>query len=253
MKLTTLFTALLLPLAAARGLDDLDEAHVDLGLNYNATLNQWQLTVRDEDNTKEYAADRVILRGAISARVTLPNDARYAFLGAPGAPSYILPQTQEPELLYLGFSTENKTSVIDDWTADGVSPSQLVKGLNSGTFLSNQITLSLQAVSGPGNFALYRTSPGGDPVVTFDSGNGIDANDRTLFNPNVHAHFNWAFSAPGTYAVTLQASGLLAGNSQFTQSAPTTFTFQIVPEPGTAILTLGGLALLALPPRRRRR
>ncbi len=242
MKLTTVLTALLLPLAAAHGIEVLNHEHVDLGLNYNSTFKQWQFTARDEDNTKEYAADRVILHGAISGQVTIPNDARYAFLGAPGATSYVLPQTQEPDLIYLGFSTENKGAVINDWTGDGVSNDFLVRGISSGVFAGN-ITLSLQAVSGPGSFALYRTSPGGDPLVSINSADGIDAGDRHLFGSNNHTHFNWAFSLPGNYEVTLLASGFLAGTGQLTQSAPTTFTFQIVPEPSVAAL-LGGSGML---------
>lgn len=234
----------------ARAADILDTHHIDLATNYNAALNIWQLTLRNADDRIEYAGrtgaenDRVIVRGGIFARAEVPADARYAFLGSPGTPVWVLPQTQDPELPYLGISTENR-STQTDWVGNGVATGLLTRGIASGVFTGNRITLSLASVSGPGNFFMYGTDASGNATVLFDSADGISAADSRLFVPALHEHFNWAFSAPGEYDVTLVASGTLSVGA-FSQSAPTSFRFSIVPEPGSAAFAvLGALVLTA--------
>ena len=58
-----------------------------------------------------------------------------------------------------------------------------------------------------------------------------------------HIHYNWGFSAPGTYTFDLKASytdadfGLL-------ESATETYTFNVIPEPSSGVLVLAGMAAL---------
>src|SRR5690606_17108395 len=113
-----------------------------------SSLDEWQLTVRDEDAAKEYAADRVVLSGSIECRVELPDDDRFSFLGQPGEYSWILPSSQEPGLLYLGISTESKAGA-SGWTGYGVSSDFLVRGVAPGSFTDGQVKLTLLAVEGP--------------------------------------------------------------------------------------------------------
>lgn len=66
-----------------------------------------------------------------------------------------------------------------------------------------------------------------------------------------HAHYNIGFSHQGTYQVELQATGTLADGTPVT-SPPTTFTFQVVPEPATlSLAALGGAVLWAMARGRR--
>ena len=228
----------------------LTDQHADLAINYNSVRDAWQLTIRDEDAAKEYAADRIILEGSIECRVELPDDDRFSFLGEPGEYSWILPSTQEPGMLYLGISTENKAGA-SGWTSDGVSNDFFIRGVSPGAFTDGQVKLTLLSVNGPGFFSLYTVSPGKDPVVSMNSRDGIDDADFRLLTPNRHSHFNWAFSAPGTYHVTLQASGLLGSSVGTSVSEPTTFTFEIVPEPSGSLLLMSGAALVGAVRRRR--
>jgi surface-anchored protein len=106
-------------------------------------------------------------------------------------------------------------------------------------------TLVSAGASNPGNFVLFssansnsiRLSAIGDDVGTASF--GITAS---------HIHYNWGFSAAGTYTFDMQASygGL--------QSPVETYTFEVVPEPSTyALLGLGAGALALLHWRKRNR
>ena len=66
-------------------------------------------------------------------------------------------------------------------------------------------------------------------------------------NSGAHDHFNYGFSEPGMWEVELSVSAMLNGTDLLTDTE--TFSFQVVPEPSTALLgALGALGLL----RRRR-
>jgi surface-anchored protein len=140
----------------------------------------------------------VVLNGA---RTTVPNNSAYSFLGAPGDPVWILPQTQNTNLLWPG------------WNATDVP---------SGVFQSNTLHMSLTSVTG-GELAIYTTSLG-NPTVLFDNGNGLP--DTRPLATGVHTHANWAFSSAGTYTVTFRVSGTLTNGTTVSDDATYTFTVQ---------------------------
>ena len=243
--LALVFTALI---ARATAQTVLTNEHVDLGINFNsAALAQpggpWRLTVRDEDSQNEHLGqrsgagdpERVVLAAGISGRTNVPDDSRYTLLGPVGANVWVLPQSQDSELLFLGASLENKSS-DPAWQGDGVEPGFLARGVASGLFQNNRVTLSLASFSGPGNFHLYFTDQFGDPTIYFNTSNGLSSADSRLFSPSNHVHFNWAFSSPGDYFVGLRASGTLVEGNVFTQSDVTMFHFVVVPEPSATTL-----------------
>ncbi|MFN9982522.1 MAG: TIGR03769 domain-containing protein, partial [bacterium] len=110
---------------------------------------------------------------------------------------------------------------------------------------SGNISLSLKAVSGPGNFSVWSLNGFGAPEVRMSTANGISADDRLALVPGSHGHFNVGFSAPGDYLVTLEASGthLIDG---LRTSDPATYRFQVIPEPSTWALAVAGAGALAL-------
>lgn len=242
------------------------DQHVDLSVNFSGSLvgsgtNPWRLTVRDEEARREFAGERagfpdperVLLEVVEAARVEVPDDPRYTdFLGPAGTSLWILPQGQETGVLYAGFSTENKASQTG-WSGFGVTSPLLTRGVATGAFKNNQVTVSLVGFSGPGNFHLYSTDAFGNPTISFDTSNGLDFSDARIFTPGNHAHFNWAFSEPGEYALMLQASGTLEVGNELSESDVTTFRFVVIPEPGAAWMVLTGTsALFCLRVRRRR-
>jgi surface-anchored protein len=186
----------------------LASGHTDLGLEYDSLLDEWNLHVGSEDTGEEYAPGEVVLQVGALARTTVPADPAFAFLGAAGTRVWILPQTQNEQLLFLGYGAEH---------------------LPEGVFTGNQVRVSLRSVTGPGDFFSYRVDGFGQPVVLFNTRDGITANDATTVQAGGEAHLNWAFTAPGTYVVEIEAAGTLVNGNRVTSSGPVAFTFEVLP------------------------
>jgi surface-anchored protein len=205
----------------------INSGHVDIGIAYEA--GDWDLHVHQEEPAEmEYEPDEVILQIGANAQATVPADPNFSFLGNPGDPVWILPKSEDPELIFLGIGTEELDP--GDWTGN--------------------ITLTLGGVDGPGRLAIWDTDLFGAPLLMMNSGDGIDASDSLELIPGSHAHFFWGFSAPGDYSVTFEALGIFDGLE--TASGPVSYNFSVVPEPGTSALLLLGLGGLAMFEWRRR-
>jgi surface-anchored protein len=204
----------------------LTEGHTDVGIVYEA--NQWNLHIGRHDDIPpmEYTPAEAILQVGPAGQTTVPANPAYGFLGPVGSLVYILPQAENPALLFLGLGTEEQAS---------------------GVFVGDRLTLSLTGVAGPGQFSMYQVGAFGTPTVLMNSADGITAADKVELTAPGHAHVNWAFTAPGEYQVAFRASGVLDdGLNTFTQSVPTTYTFSVVPEPGSfALFGLGALVFIA--------
>jgi len=197
--------------------------HADVGVNFEN--GAWDFHVHHHDLGEFEPGEAILGVDVLAASNSVPAGSQWSFLGAPGDPVWVLPQTENPQLLFLGLGTEE---------------------LAAGIFTDNQVTLSLKAVSGPGNFAVYQTDMFGSPTVFMNSADGIGSGDAVTLTAGGHRHVNWAFTAPGVYAVDFEASGTLADSNLFTASGDVTYTFAVtaVPEPAMlAMLALGGLGL----------
>lgn len=125
---------------------------------------------------------------------SVPDLPAYAFLGAPGTPIWLAPQTQDHTLIWPGFSTEdpNLTGRID----------------------GGAVSLALVATEGPGEVELYLQS-GSTVTRTFSSREALPAWKTGV--PQ-HTHMNWVFSAPGTYRLTFEATAGVNGTRQTAQN-----------------------------------
>ncbi len=198
-------------LAAALNLNAqtvLTNGHTDVGIVYEDDAWNLHIGQHEADPPAEYAPKVAVLQVGPAARTTVPANPAFAFLGAAGAPVYILPQVENPALVFLGFGTEE---------------------LPSGLFTNDQVRLTLRAVRGPGQFAVYDVDAFGTPNVLMNSGDGITAADSVILQAGGHRHVNWAFTTPGTYQVDLEATGMLVTSNQFTTGGPVTYTFDVVP------------------------
>jgi surface-anchored protein len=226
MKLNLLpslfLTVIAIPTASAA--TTLTSGHADIGIGYDGAFD---LHVHDDETDTEYAPDEVIL-GVGSAALQFSPGGAFSFLGPAGTPVWVLPKEQNPELLFLGLGTEELDPA--DWTGN--------------------IGLTLTAVSGPGTFYLWDVNSFGVPTVSMNSGDGITAGDTVSLVPGSHAHYNLGFSAPGTYSVSFEATGLHVVDG-FQNSGPAAYTFQVVPEPGSVVLAIVGAGAVLWYSRRR--
>lgn len=196
-------TAIVIGAAGTASAEPISTGHVDV---VDVDFASGALTVQALVNGVERdpaTVELVVLRGA---RTTVPNNAAYSFLGAPGDPVWILPQTQNVNLLWPG------------WNATDVP---------GGVFQSNTLQMSLTGVTG-GELAIYSTGLGG-PTVLLDSDDGAAGNglpDTRPLATGAHTHANWAFSSAGTYTVTFQVSGTLTNGTTISDNATYAFTVQ---------------------------
>ncbi|MBM4022941.1 MAG: PEP-CTERM sorting domain-containing protein [Planctomycetes bacterium] len=167
-----------------------------------------------------------------------PAGSQWDFLGVPaGGRIWYLPQASTSGVPFLGVSAEGLGSSTN-W--QGANPAILfaVAGVT-------QKPLPTSVVS-----AWDFGGAGGALRVLWSTATEPWTNAMNTFVGS-HAHYNIGFSHQGTYQVQLQATGTRADGTVVT-SPPTTYTFQVVPEPaGLALLAAAGLAGLTGLARRR--
>ncbi|MEW2517071.1 choice-of-anchor M domain-containing protein [Actinacidiphila alni] len=184
----------------------LDHGHVDVvGLSYeDDTL---EIAVHDESGAEEveHAPEDVVLRALPASRTTVPAGSAYSFLGTAGAPVWILPEVQNPDLLWAGFGAEE---------------------LEPGIFQDDAVDVKFLSLSGPGRVAVYTDDVFGDPeTVLVNSADGLP--DTVGLHAGDHTHANWAFSKAGTYTLRVQAGGQLASDGHTVRSRTVTYTFEV--------------------------
>jgi surface-anchored protein len=197
--------ALLVP-TAAHAATTISQGHVD-AIDVDWTGSALTLDIRDSTVTP--AVDRapadVVLNAVPASRTTVPAGAAYSFLGSPGDPVWILPQSQVAGVLWPGFSTE---------------------GVPSGALLNNSVNVRLVSVTGPDDVSVYTTNAFGTPTVWLDSGNGLP--DTKALATGTHAHANWAFEAAGTYTAVFEVTATKAGGGAVS-TGQKTYTFTVQP------------------------
>jgi surface-anchored protein len=192
-----LMACLLPPLHAKK--KEWSSGHGDMVIDF--VNNEWVFRVIEDDDPEEV----VIVLGP-EAKLSIPDNPVFSFLGEPEAPVWVIPQTAAEEVVYMGIETL-------------VPP---------GTFQNNRMDLLLSSVSGPGHFIMWVTSGPAEVQVVMNSRDGITEADRDANRPAPgHWHQNWGFTAPGTYKVGFQASAVPAGGSAPVVSSEAIYTFEV--------------------------
>lgn len=153
-----------------------------------------------------YDPANVLTHVRSQAKVTL--SAPFPPMGGAGDTIWYLPQSgplDNPNVIWPGLSTEGLNA--SDWT---------------GNF-----TLKLLDAEGPGNFFLYNVSS----LVTTMRWSASDvpgysiADYNTITAPiEAHAHYEWVFTEPGFYRLTVEMSGTRSGG-QAVSTGPTDYFF----------------------------
>ncbi|MBF9314069.1 cell surface protein [Bifidobacteriaceae bacterium NR002] len=149
----------------------------------------WKIQIRDDtgDDPVWRDPENVVFKLGSSSIIPMPNDAAYNFIGEkPGTKLYVIPQTQNPNVPWLGWNTQ-----------EGGVLNELDRGAK----------LSLEGVSGPGKLHVYLENGNNNPQQLWDSTKGYPQN--SWIETNAHTHVNWVFSKPGIYHVKLTFSGKL--------------------------------------------
>ena len=182
---------------------EISVGHVDLGPRL--IDGQWRAGLRHDAESGAVWRDpnQTVLRVSDAAIMTAPDSADYPFLAdVAGKPVYVVPQTQNPNVVWLGWNTQDPavTATID-------------RGL----------TMRVGPVSGPGRAWLFlQSGTFGKPLLLADSG---AAPGDVWIDSGTHVHANWAFSAPGTYTATVTFLGTTTTGEAV--SASTTLRFAV--------------------------
>ena len=178
--------------------------HVDIGPRM--VDGQWSVALRDDSGAHPVwrDPDRTVLRVSDAALMAAPTGSDYAFMGAQaGEQYYVVPQTQNPDVVWLGWNTQDP----------GV-----VSAIDRGA------TMRIGSVSGPGRTWMFlQDGTFGKPRLLVDGQSG-EAQDVWV-DASTHVHANWVFTAPGVYTAALSFSARTTDGQQL--SASTTLRFAV--------------------------
>ncbi len=161
----------------------IERGHVDVGPKIVETKPE--ILARDDSGETPLwrPLDSLVFRVTNSGKLPVPSDPSYSFLHAREGESYwVIPQTQNPKVIWLGWNTQDP---------------ELIKVMGNGA------TMTLGNLEGPGQAWLFlQDGAFGTPKVLYDSTSS--AQSDIWVEANTHVHANWAFSAPGAYALSVR-------------------------------------------------
>ncbi|VEH81987.1 surface-anchored protein [Corynebacterium kutscheri] len=177
----------------------LDHGHVDA---FAVSANgQSILLALKEDVTGNHvtrAPEDVILKVNQSAYTEATNN-----VAGIGRPTYYLPQTQDPQLLWPGWDTTH---------------------VREGGF--EVVDIQFLDIQGPGNIFAFSQSAFGGASAVANSGLALQSGSIIRQNSPSHVHVNWAFDAPGTYRMKVHATAYTP-NGGSAQSNEATYTWVV--------------------------
>lgn len=186
--------------AAAEDRRKLIEAgHMDMALAAEgSSIGAVLIDDSDPHNQAKRESGSFIFAVPDAAKKTLPEGARESF-PEPPEEMWILPQAQEKNLPWLGFSTTR------------VGAGALSQG--------SKVTVSMRDVSGPGRIYTWHEDLRG-LRVELDSG---DASKQIEYPVNAHDHQGFGFTEPGVYTATFTFAGTSASGEDFSEDLVATF------------------------------
>ena len=163
--------------------------------------------IRDADRAINHPATNTVLVVAEQAMVSIPGG--FETFGPEGSPLWILPQSQDPALIYLGFSAE---------------------GFPRDRF-DGRLNLQLKSVHGPGHVFIWQADAAGGLDLRINSRDGLDASDRLEPLVNGHDHYNVGFTTAGLYELVFQPSARPLGSEMVLMGESVPVLFAVEPLP----------------------
>ncbi len=201
----------------------LTNQHVDLRIiDRPGESNRLGLVIRDGDTGLTYSPTNAVLELTPSTRMPIPEG--FEVFGPVDSPLWILPQSQDPDVLFLGMSAA---------------------GIPSGIF-EPRFQMDLVRVEGPGNFFLWQFDTLGNLVMAMNSRDGISTADSIQPLTGGHEHYNWGFNASGVHDVVFRVTNRLMGTTNVIASGEVAVRFGVQPY---SLILPAEAALLSLPER----
>lgn len=158
----------------------------------------------------EYSSNELITYLDSTALVTRAAGANFDFLGVNAGEQLYLSNASGSvaSVPFMGISGEGlKANVFAEYKPGDDSR------ITSSTLLEYvKVQMVGMRSSSDGEFSLYSTSSG-IPTVWMATSDGIIGTDNIWTYPGTHAHYNTAFSKPGTYEIDVVISGYLDLNA----------------------------------------
>lgn len=206
-------------LAVVHGERTLDAGHVDMGPKF--VDGEWTFLIHDDVAKADANAtsvwrypDETVFHVLDQAELTVPDDPAYAFIGAePGSTVWVVPQTQNPAVVWLGWNTQDP---------------EVMQTIDRG------VTLSLTGAQGPGTMTTYLQSGSfGEPQLLWDS--RVPDAQPIWVDVNTHTHANWVFTEPGIYLLQLEATADLLDGSTVSDTQIIRFAVGTATSPADAL------------------
>lgn len=190
------------------------DGHVDVGPRF--LDGEWTMLARDDREVPSVWRDpaRTVLHLGDAAVLPAPDGPDYEFLGVePGAPLHVVPQTQAPDVVWLGWNTQDP---------------QVVDAMEQGA------SLRLDGLDGPGDvFVFLQEGVSGPPNVLWDSGESLP--QELWMEVNTHVHANWVFTEPGIYRLDVTMLADLSDGTQAEDASTLVFAVGEDTDPAEAL------------------
>ena len=180
---------------------EIRRGHVDVG----PRIVDGKFTLMARDDTANPPVwrntDDAVLRVVDASRIDVPNDEAYSFLGdMRGKKAYVIPQTQDQKVVWLGWNTQ--------------AP-EIVKNFPRGA------ELVFTGHEGPGQAHMFIENGFDAPTPLYDSTRSGE--QLVHMETNTHVHANWVFSDPGAQTISVDVRGTDAKGAKHSYSTKLRF------------------------------
>lgn len=192
--------------------------HLDFGPTL--TDGTWRLQIHDDSEATSYwrDLDDVAIWVTDGAKLTVPDAQEFAFLPAdPGTEVYVIPQTQQPGIVWLGWNTQQPDALAN---------------------MGQGVSVSITSVSGPGEASVFLQN--GNFGAPDELWNTAELPGTIWMERNTHTHANWVFTAPGAYLLDVTFEADLSDGTSVSVSDSLRFAVGDATDPESVFALEGG-------------